>query len=182
MAVLITSAVIGAQDKGTEYTLVIPAQAIQAEGRSMDRGLFGGGVNIYGVDLRSDTAWDGSLPHVETTGFEKKGRKDDLIEYEFRTSERWMKLRIPSGALLEQYAVEGSAVDDAALVLTNAALKLAGARALSKTDISADLWEKWRDMSGGWAADTSRHRSSFAANRIWLPIWSVGTTPTTRLA
>ena len=92
-----------AQEKDAQYTIVVPRGLVQYEGCNASCS-----HRIYGVEVHGESDWGFNFADVETMFFEKSGRsKNGLIEYEFRSRERWVKLRLPDAAMLEQFAAPG---------------------------------------------------------------------------
>ena len=129
-----------AQEKGAEYTLVVPLGLMEYEGV----GGFATNNRIYGVEVHGESDWGINFAHVETTSFEKISRTDHgLVEYEFRVDGRWMKLRVQDAAVFEQFAAPGSEEGDAAQRLVDAAVERLSETAFGGTDIPR---ESWRDL------------------------------------
>ena len=105
LTLLVSTIAALAQEKGAEYTLVVPLGLMEYEGV----GGFATNNRIYGVEAHGESDWGINFAHVETTSFEKISRTDNgLVEYEFRVDGRWMKLRVPDAAVFEQFAAPGS--------------------------------------------------------------------------
>ena len=129
-----------AQEKGADYTIVVPLGLMEYEGV----GGFAQNNRIYGVEVHEESDWGINFAHVETTSFEKTSRTDNgLVEYEFRVDGRWVKLRVPDAAMFEQFAAPGSGEGDAAQRLVDAAVDRLSETAFGETDIPR---ENWRDL------------------------------------
>ena len=69
---LISTIAALAQEKGAEYTLVVPLGLMEYEGV----GGFAASNRIYGVEVHGEADWGINFTHVETTSFEKISRTD----------------------------------------------------------------------------------------------------------
>ena len=140
LTLLVSTIAALAQEKGAEYTLVVPLGLMEYEGV----GGFASTNRIYGVEVHGESDWGINFAHVETTSFEKISRTDNgLVEYEFRVDGRWMKLRVQDAAVFEQFAAPGSEEGDAAQRLVDAAVERLSETAFGGTDIPR---ESWRDL------------------------------------
>ena len=136
-------------EKGQEYTIVLPAGAMMAEGSDWTDI-----HTIYGVDVNAMVVEPGALPRMLSMEFEKL----DGREIEFRSRGPWLKLRFRDERdrmeRLNQFVVApGEAVD-----LVNHRLVGVGAEAFGETDIPPDLWP-----------DLARYAYSLEGERLERP-------------
>lgn len=143
---------VAAQDwleKGQPYTIVVPSDSVEFEGRSR-----WGDRAIYGARLHADPEW-ANLPHVVRSDFHKQEVEDDFRIYEFRTDDQYFKLRLPTPDLVASYVAP--ATDEQALI--DQAISAAAAVAFVDTTIPEDLW-----------LDVARYAVGLGAQRLEQPV------------
>ena len=67
LTLLVSTIAALAQEKGADYTLVVPLGLMEYEGV----GGFAQNNRIYGVEVHGESDWGINFAHVETTSFEK---------------------------------------------------------------------------------------------------------------
>ena len=129
-----------AQNKGEEYTIIVPGGSLVLEGSD-----WANVHKIYGLDTQA-RRWEvipEALPRVFELRFEKRKKS----EIEFRVPGIWIKLRFQDQAdmvkRLAQYAVP-SWVEEDVEGQVNAALDSAAAVAFTGTEVPRD---SWRDLA-----------------------------------
>ena len=66
LTLLVSTFAALAQEKGAEYTLVVPLGLVQYDGCDWSCN-----NSIYGVEVHDESGWGINFAHVETTSFEK---------------------------------------------------------------------------------------------------------------
>ena len=120
-----------AQEKGAAYTVVVPISGLVSEGMDWTQT-----NQIYGIRVMSEPVWGSTFPHFGNYQFEKAGRKDGLIEYEFRRYGSWLKLRMSDASLLDHYATPGIGVTK----LQDKAFRQIAEKVFGGSDIPGDVW------------------------------------------